>query len=164
MGKWNIGNDMLCPVLVYAKTLVFFTKYTMLTEGAEIALETTWGTCRAMKELPAKACFLWLLAQTIPGCLFRCTKNWTILKHRCFYFSIFGQNCLLQEKSMVVCFSLLHCFWAAGVCVQERPVQNFFICILFHVFPTIDYIFHFYVYIHLWLGREGGECLSCRSA
>lgn len=88
-------------------------------------------------------------------------QNWTTLNHRCFYFSIFGQNGLQQEKSVVVCFWLLHCFQAVGVCVQERLVQNFFICSLFDVFPTIDYIFLFYIYIHLWVGREGEECSSC---
>lgn len=91
-------------------------------------------------------------------------QNWRILNHRCFYFSIFGQNGLLQEKSMTVCFWLLHCFWAARVCVQERQVQNFFVCLLFDVFSTIDYIFHFYVHIHSQMvGREVEDCSSCRN-
>lgn len=31
------------------------------------------------------------------------------------------------------------------------------------MFSTIDYIFHFYGYIHLCIGREGEECSSCRN-
>lgn len=91
-------------------------------------------------------------------------QNWTVLNHRCFYFSIFGQNGLLQESSMAVCFWLLHCFWPVGVCVQERQVWNFFICSLFDVFSTIDCIFHFYKCIHSQMvGRKGDDCSSCRN-
>lgn len=80
---------------------------------------------------------------------------WTILNHRCFYFSIFGQNGLLQEESMVVCFWLLHCFWAAGVCVRERLAQNFLTYSLFDVFSTIGSIFHLCIYP--FVDRERGK-------
>lgn len=152
MGKWNIWNDVLCPVLLYAKTLVCFTKCTTLTE------KLPW---RQHEEsvVPWKSC---LQKAAFGGCWLRQfqavsldVQNWTILNHRCFYCSIFGQNGLLQEKIMVVCFWLLHFSHAVGVCVQERLVQNSLICSLFDVFSTIDYAFHFYVYIRLWIGRGG---------
>lgn len=151
---------MLCPVLVYAKTLVCFTKCTTLTEGAEKLpwrqheeSVVPWKNCL---QKPA-FCDCWL--RQFQAVSFD-VQNWTILNHRCFYFSIFGLNGLLQEKSMVVCFWLLHCFWTVEVCVQERLAQNFFICGVFDVFSTIDYIFHFHIYIHLWIGREGWDYSS----
>lgn len=58
-------------------------------------------------------------------------QNRMFLNRRCSWFSIFGQNGLLQEKSMVVYFWLLQCFWAVGVCVQRETNTKFVLSVIF---------------------------------
>lgn len=160
-------SEVLCTILALCSKFSPLHKMYYNTEAAEISLEVTRRICFAMKELPAKACFLWSLAQIVPACLFRCTKlvyffiNASILlflarmawyrRGRVWYsvfdwYVIFRQLWFVCKRNLWKCFTWVECIWSP-----------------FDLFPTTDCVFHIYMYvcIHLWVGREGEDGLSC---
>lgn len=120
-----------------------------------------------MKELPAKACFLWSLAETVPACLLRCAKLVYFFIDASVLVFLTRMAWYRRGRVWYSAFYWYIVFSQLGFVHKKHwtQVKNFCksICSLFSLFPTIDCIFHVYVCIHLWVGREGEQCLSCRN-